>query len=80
MKEFFKKHWLKFAGVLAGAIGGYLYYRFIGCGTDSCPITSNPWRVTAYGSIMGLLLFDIFKRTRRTLRSKKKTKKRITRL
>ena len=62
MKEFIRKHWLKIAGLLVGAIGGYLYYYFIGCGTGSCPITSNPWRMTIYGSIMGLLIFDIFKK------------------
>ncbi len=61
MKEFFIKHWLKFAGIIAGAIGGYLYYFFVGCGTGSCPITSNPWRMTIYGAVLGLLIFDIFK-------------------
>lgn len=60
MKEFLKKHRLKFIGFIVGAVGGYLYYRFVGCGSGLCPITSNPWRMTIYGALIGLLLFDIF--------------------
>lgn len=61
MKNFIIKHKLKIAGLLVGAIGGYLYYHFVGCGTGACPITSHPWRMTAYGSVLGVLIFDIFK-------------------
>ena len=62
MKEFFIKHWLKFAGAAVGALGGYLYYYYVGCVSGTCPITSNPWRMTLYGAVLGLLLFDIFKK------------------
>lgn len=62
MRDFLIKHRLKFAGVILGAIGGYLYYYFVGCGTGSCPITSNPWRMTIYGAVLGLLIFDTFKK------------------
>ncbi len=33
MKEFIVKHALKISGILTGAVGGYLYYYFIGCRT-----------------------------------------------
>ena len=62
MKEFLMKHRLKITGLLVGAIGGYLYYHYVGCNTGTCPITSNPWRMTAYGSVIGLLIFDVFKK------------------
>ncbi|HMM17209.1 MAG: DUF6132 family protein [Petrimonas sp.] len=62
MKNFFTRHGLKVAGVIVGSLGGYLYYYFVGCGTGSCPITSNPWRMTIYGAVLGLLIFDIFKK------------------
>lgn len=62
MKDFLIKHRLKLAGIIVGAIGGYLYFQFVGCGTGSCPITSNPWRMTIYGALLGLLIFDIFKK------------------
>ena len=28
--------------VIVGAAGGYLLYRFAGCGAGSCSVTSNP--------------------------------------
>lgn len=72
MKDFLKKHRLKIAGIIVGAIGGYLYYYFVGCSTGSCPITSNPWRMTLYGAVLGLLVFDIFKKEEAKSRGVKK--------
>ena len=45
----------------AGGISGYLYYRFVGCVTGTCPITSNPVISTAYAAFMGLLASMIIK-------------------
>lgn len=42
--------------VLLGAAGGFLYYKFIGCKTGVCPITSNPWVSTLYGALIGFLI------------------------
>lgn len=42
--------------IILGAGGGYLYYFYIGCLGDSCPITSNPWTSTGYGAMIGALL------------------------
>ena len=44
------------AFIIAGGVGGYLYYRFIGCATGSCAITSNPYISAVYGGVMGLFL------------------------
>ena len=44
------------AGVLIGGLLGFLYYKFIGCSSGSCPITSNPMNSTLYGAVMGLLI------------------------
>ncbi len=41
---------------LAGALGGFTYYYFIGCATGTCPISSNPYVSTAYGTLVGLLV------------------------
>ncbi len=41
--------------VIIGAAGGFLYYKFIGCASGACPITSNPWSSTIYGAVLGLL-------------------------
>lgn len=46
-------------GIILGAFVGYAYYRFIGCASGTCPITSNPFISTIYGAIAGLLISTI---------------------
>jgi phage shock protein E len=60
--EFIIKYKLIFIGVITGAIGGYLYYHFVGCASGSCSITSKPLNSTLYGAMMGGLLFSMFKK------------------
>lgn len=52
-------------GLLIGAIGGYAYYYFAGCSTNTCPITSNPTNSIIYGTLVGGLLF-YRKKTKKT--------------
>lgn len=65
VKDFFKKHQLTVIGVIVGAIGGYLYYHFVGCNSGTCAITSKPLNSTLYGALMGGLLLNIFKKENR---------------
>jgi len=44
-------------GALIGGLLGYAYYYFIGCRSGSCPLTSNPVRMTIYGAFFGIVLF-----------------------
>ncbi len=67
MNEFVKKHILKIIGIPVGAVGGYLYYFYIGCNSGTCPITSNPYISVAYGAIMGYLIFDLFKKKKQNV-------------
>lgn len=60
--KFVKKYILTIIGVMAGAIGGYLYYHFVGCASGTCAITSKPLNSTLYGAMMGALLFNLFKK------------------
>jgi len=46
-----------FLPLILGALGGFLYYGFIGC-NGSCAITGSPVNSTLYGSLMGLILTD----------------------
>jgi hypothetical protein len=62
MKVFVKKNFLKITGILAGGIGGFAYYHFVGCSSGTCPITSNPYISILYGALMGYLLLDMFKK------------------
>lgn len=60
--NFMLKHKLTIIGIIAGAIGGFLYYHFVGCASGSCAITSKPFNSTLYGAMMGGLLFNILKK------------------
>lgn len=62
MKKFVSENILTIAGVLVGAIAGYLYWKFIGCSTGNCAITSKPFNSTAYGALMGGLFFSMLKK------------------
>ena len=57
-----KNNWTYILGSLLGAIAGYLYWRYVGCSSGTCPITSSPFMSTVYGIAMGSLLGGIFKR------------------
>ena len=46
--------------VLIGALGGFLYYTFIGCNPGTCPITGHPLTSTIYGAAIGFV-FTNFK-------------------
>lgn len=53
------------AGVVLGAVAGYLYWQQIGCSSGTCMITSKWHNSTAYGALMGGLLFSMFKKEKR---------------
>ncbi len=63
VKGFFKENFslISVIGLAVGAIGGYMYYYFIGCNSGSCAITSNPFMSVLWGALMGYLVFDMFK-------------------
>lgn len=58
--------------VVIGAVGGYLYYYYVGC-NGSCPISGNPFISTAYGAFAGFLFVDwksIFKKNSKEEKNK----------
>ena len=60
MKNWITKYKLYLIGAVAGAIAGFFYWKYVGCLTGSCAITSNPLRSTIYFALMGSLLFGLF--------------------
>ncbi len=64
--QLIKKNWTTIVGMILGAIGGYLYWKYVGCTTGTCPITASPTNSTLYGVLLGGLLGSMFKRTKKT--------------
>ena len=47
-------------GLVVGGGLGFGYYKLVGCSTGTCPMTSNPFISTLYGSIIGALVAGSF--------------------
>jgi hypothetical protein len=62
MLNILKSNIFVIAGVATGALAGFLYWKYIGCLSGTCSITSVWHNSTAYGAIMGGLLFSMFKK------------------
>lgn len=60
--QLLKQNWPTLVGIVLGALAGYLYWRFIGCTTGTCPITSSPTNSTLYGVLLGGLVGSMFKK------------------
>jgi hypothetical protein len=60
--HFFKNNMLYIAGGILGGIGGFLYWKFVGCSSGTCKITASPLNSTLYFGLMGSLALGIFKK------------------
>ena len=47
-------------GALVGGGLGFAYYKFVGCSTGTCPLTSNPFISTIYGMVIGTVVASNF--------------------
>lgn len=65
MNKLLKKYGLTIAGVIAGAVSGYMYWYYVGCSSGTCAITSKPLNSTLYGAVLGGLLFSLFKKDKK---------------
>ncbi len=54
-----KKWWPKIAFATVGAVGGYLYWKFAGCTSGTCPIKSVWYYTVLWGAALGYLIGDI---------------------
>ena len=48
-------------GIVIGALAGFANYKFIGCATGACPLSSNPWIATVFGMVLGGLVGGSFR-------------------
>ena len=60
MKAWVINHKLYFIGAAVGAIGGYMYWRYVGCSSGTCMISSKPLNSTLYFAFLGALVFSLF--------------------
>ncbi len=49
---------IQIAFALAGALGGFLYWKFVGCESGTCPIKSVWYWSTLWGTVVGYLIGD----------------------
>lgn len=61
MKKWLLNNKLTIFGAILGALGGFLYYYFIGCASGTCAITSSPINSTLYFAVLGGLIMNIIK-------------------
>lgn len=48
-------------GAIVGALSGFMYYKYVGCITGTCTITSHPVYSTMYFAAFGAILVGAFK-------------------
>lgn len=65
MNKIITRNLLLITGVITGALAGYLYWKFVGCNSGACIISSKPLNSTVYGAVMGGLVFTLFKKENR---------------
>lgn len=58
-----KRYGVLLIGITLGAVAGFLYWKYVGCVTGSCPITSKPINSSVYGAMMGGLIGDMFRKS-----------------
>ena len=60
-----KKYMLYIIGALVGAAAGFMYWKYVGCVSGTCKITSSPVNSTIYFALMGTLFFGMFKKEKK---------------
>ena len=59
MKKLLQKRPFVVILTIVGAIGGFMYWKFIGCTSGTCPIQSVWYWSTLWGAAIGYLVGDI---------------------
>jgi uncharacterized membrane protein YdjX (TVP38/TMEM64 family) len=62
MKKWIISNKLYFIGALLGGLAGFLYWKYVGCLTGTCAITSKPLNSTLYFAFFGAVLLSFFKK------------------
>ena len=68
LKAILQSNFLYLIGAFIGAISGFLYWKYVGCISGTCSITSSPINSTAYFALMGGLIFGSFKKQKQDVK------------
>ncbi len=68
--DFVRKYIPEIAGTLLGIIGGFLYWKYVGCQSGTCAIKSNWYLMVPWGGVLGYLagslVSDILKKRKKS--------------
>jgi hypothetical protein len=59
IKAFIRKNLIVIIFTITGAAAGFLYWKFVGCKTGTCPIKSIWYMTTLWGLVFGYLTGSI---------------------
>lgn len=59
LKQTIKKHRISIIAFVLGAVGGYLYWYYVGCLTGTCPLKKLWYYDALLGGLIGLFVADI---------------------
>lgn len=54
-KNWTRKHLPEIIGAVAGGVGGFLYWKYVGCVSGTCAIKSNWYLMVPWGMLLGYL-------------------------
>ncbi|HPF51345.1 MAG TPA: DUF6132 family protein [Draconibacterium sp.] len=72
--EILKRKKLALVFLVIGVVGGFLYWKFIGCTSGTCAIKSVWYWSTLWGAVMGYLVGDMLNDLVLKIKSKKASK------
>ncbi|MFZ4456700.1 MAG: DUF6132 family protein [Bacteroidales bacterium] len=56
------KQLLRWIMAVLGAIGGFLYWKYVGCLSGHCPLQQDWMLSSLWGASLGYLIGDMFKK------------------
>jgi hypothetical protein len=59
-----------FAGMVLGGLSGYFYWKYVGCLTGTCAITSKPFNSVVYFALLGALLLGSLQKPKKGISRK----------
>ena len=71
MKNWIINNRLYFIGAALGATAGFFYWKYVGCLTGTCSITSNPINSTIYFALFGSVFLGASKKKSKTTETDK---------